>query len=261
MRSWVVGLAVASQAVACGESSADREAASGSGATGGVSTGGTTGGSGATGGGGSSGGSLTTGGGSGAGGSIATGGGSGSGGSGLSGGGGSSGGSLATGGRSGTGGAMAAGSSGIAGSPGGGSGGKSNYGNPLPNDRRCDEFAERVATACPDAWTYEASHFFCQEGLNQFYPVGCEPEFAALIECEGEIDCDAGFSPSCPVTHVECSNDFVMQTQCVREGAGVTCPEGTFAFVCRSAPPPACTQTEGLGSASRACCPPFQRVR
>jgi hypothetical protein len=155
----------------------------------------------------------------------------------------------------------AAGSSGLAGSPGGGSGGKSNYGNPLPNDRRCDEFAERVATACPDEWTYDASHFFCQEGLNQFYPMGCEPEFAALLECEGEIDCDAGFSPSCPVTHIECSNDFVTETQCVREGAGVTCPEGTFAFVCRSAPPPACTPTEGLGSASRACCPPFQRVR
>jgi hypothetical protein len=203
------------------------------------SSGGTTSGSTAMGGGGASAGSVATSGNSG------------------------SGGSLAMGGGGSTGGAMtAAGSAGAsAGSPGGGSGGKSNYGNPLPPDPRCDAFAMRVVAACPGEWTYAASHAFCQEGLNEFYPIGCEPEFGSLIVCEGEIDCDAGFSPSCAGAHTECHDTFVQETECVREGAGVMCPEGAYAFICRSDPPASCTPTEGVGSAWRACCPPFETAR
>jgi hypothetical protein len=244
-----VGIAVASQVLACGESSSSRDA--GNSATGGTSNGGTAGGSSTTGGAGASGGTLTTGGASASGGSLATGGA------------GASGGSFATGGRGGSGGTMmAAGNAGAsAGSPAGGTGGKSNYGNPLPVDPRCDAFAARVAEACPGEWTFNTAHFYCQEGFNELQPMGCGSEFGALIECEGEIDCDAGFSLSCPATHGECGNAFVMETQCVREGGGRTCPEGTYAFICRSEPPAPCTVTEGLGSASRACCPPFPDER
>jgi hypothetical protein len=247
----VVGLTVASQALACGESSTGGHVPTGNGGTGGESSGGSTSGSTATGGGGASGGSVATSGNGGSGGSLATGGG------------GATGGAIT---RAGSAGASAgsptAGSAGAsAGSPGGGTGGKSNYGNPLPPDARCDAFAMRVVAACPGEWTYDASHAFCQEGLNQFYPIGCEPEFDSLIVCDGEIDCDAGFSPRCAGAHTECHNTFVQETECVREGAGVTCPEGSYAFVCRSDPPASCTPTEALGSAWRACCPPFETAR
>jgi hypothetical protein len=219
----VVGMLVAGQAFACEESSTNDEAPFETGGSAGASSGGTTGGSTATGGGGSSGGSLATGGSGATGGSTTTGG---------------------------SGGASA-------GSPGGGSGGRSNYGNPLPDDPRCAAFAERVAAACPDEWTYGASHLWCQEGLNELYPMGCEAEFGALLACQSEIDCDVGFPRSCSDAYRECRNGFVAETQCVREGGGVSCPEGDYAFICRIAPPAPCTPAEAVGSATRACCPPF----
>jgi hypothetical protein len=237
MRTWVAGLSLASQTLACGESTPRGDAGGAGAGMAGLSSGGTAG-------------SLATGGGGASGGSFATGGG------------GASGGSFATGGGGGSGGTMtAAGSAGASAGSGGATGGKSNYGNPLPVDPRCNAFAARVAEACPSEWTFAASHAFCQEGFNELYPMGCQSEFAALIECEGEIDCDAGFSPSCPVTYAECSNAFVLSTECIRAGGGVTCPDGTYAFICRSEPPAPCTTTEGLGSASDACCPPFPDAR
>lgn len=234
VRTWVVGLAVASQALACGESSSDGESTDERGGSAGQASGGTTGGSLATGGGGASGGSLATGGVGASGGSVATGG-------------------------SATGGSVTAGSGGAsAGSSSGGSGGKnSNYGNPLPVDPRCEAFALRTASACPGEWSFETAHVRCQDFLNELNPMGCGSGFDEFVTCEGEIDCVHGYARSCADAFRECANGFVEDTACVREGAGITCPEGSFAFICRIDVPEPCMPTEGVGSATRACCPPF----
>lgn len=239
VRTWVVGMAVAAQVFACGESSTSDDDPAESGGSAGEASGGTTGGSLATGGGGASGGSLATGGG------------------------GASGGALATGGNVATGGTITmAGSGGAsAGSSSGGTGGKnSNYGNPLADDPRCATFATRVAEACPNDWTYAESHLLCQDKLNELFPMGCFPEFEAFVTCEGEVNCVVGFSQSCANLYRDCANGFVEDTACVREGAGITCPEGRFAFICRLEPPSACTPTDTVGSATRACCPPISTV-
>jgi hypothetical protein len=217
-------MAFALQAFACGESSTSGDAAADNGGAAGEANGGSTGGALMTGGSGATGGSLATGGN------------------------GASGGSTATGGSGGA----------SAGSPNGGTGGKStNYGNPLPVDPRCDAFATRVAAACPGDWTYATSHLLCQDKLNDLFPMGCGSGFDEFVTCEGDIDCVHGYARSCSDAYRECSNGFVEETACVREGAGITCPEGSYAFICRIEVPTSCTPTEMVGSATRACCPPF----
>lgn len=224
VRTWVVGVVVLAQAFACGESStSDDDPANESGGTAGQSSGGATGGSLATGGSVATGGSISTGG------SVATGG------------------SISTGGSGGA----------SAGSPSGGSGGKSsNYGNPLPVDPRCEAFALRTASACPGDWSFETAHVVCQDFLNELHSIGCSG-FDEFVTCEGEIDCAHGYARSCAEAFRECRNGFVEDTACVREGAGITCPEGSYAFICRIDVPEPCVPTEGVGSATRACCPPF----
>jgi hypothetical protein len=212
------------QAFACGESSASDDSSADNGGAAGEASGASTGGAFMTGGSGASGGSTATGASGGSGGSIAT---------------------------AGSGGASA-------GSPNAGTGGKStNFGNPLPIDPRCDAFATRVAAACPGDWTYLTSHLLCQDKLNELTPMGCGSEFGEFVACEGEVDCVYGYARSCSEAYRECSNGFVEETACVREGAGITCPAGSFAFICRLDVPASCNPTEMVGSATRACCPPF----
>ena len=171
--------------------------------------------------------------------------------------GGESGGSTSSGGSGRTG-----GSSGSGGSATGGSTSGNGGGGQIPESPLCEPFAEHAASACPEAWTVEAGLRECEDGFQNYYPVGCGTEWGDFVTCMtlAEIDCATGSPIGCTpaeLGYTSCIADFVAQTGCVQAGPSEMCPAGQFSFGCLGGVPNVCTEYETDAAVPYGCCLPF----